>query len=80
MLNRFQLLKGVGQFELAAQSSKEQFDRLTLIYGENGRDKTTLSAILLSLMSGDRTLITERKRLGAVDPPHIVIKTFGFKD
>lgn len=73
MLNRIQLVKGVGQFESASQSSNEQFSRLTLIYGENGRGKTTVSAILSSLMSGDRSLINERRRLGAVDAPHVVI-------
>lgn len=77
MLNRIQLIKGVGQFDSASLSANEQFNRLTLIYGENGRGKTTLSSVLSSLMSGNTSLIEERKRLGFTDSPHVVIAQAG---
>ena len=48
--------------------------KLTVIYAENGRGKTTLSAILRSLGSGDPVPITERKRLNATQAPHIVMQ------
>ena len=47
--------------------------KVTVIYGENARGKTTLAAILRSLASGDGTALTERHRLGASHPVHVVI-------
>ena len=44
-----------------------------MIYGENGRGKTTLAAILRSLATNSPGLVTDRQRLGAQHPPHIVI-------
>ena len=51
--------------------------RLTVGYAENGRGKTTLAAIFRSLASGDALPINERHRLGAHDPPHIVLDCTG---
>ncbi|WP_457813136.1 AAA family ATPase [Sinorhizobium meliloti] len=51
--------------------------KLTLIYAENGRGKTTLATILRSLSTGDARLISERHRLGSVHPPHIVLAAAG---
>jgi wobble nucleotide-excising tRNase len=48
--------------------------KLTVIYAENGRGKTTLAAILRSLSNGDAALISERHRLGAAHPPHVVLQ------
>jgi wobble nucleotide-excising tRNase len=48
--------------------------RLTVVYAENGRGKTTLAAIFRSLASGDPISITERHRLAAPHPPHVVIQ------
>jgi wobble nucleotide-excising tRNase len=47
--------------------------KLALVYAENGRGKTTLAAILRSLGTGNTDLVTERHRLGATRPPHVVI-------
>jgi wobble nucleotide-excising tRNase len=44
-----------------------------MIYGENGRGKTTLSSVLRSLGTGDPSLVLERHRLGASHPPHAVL-------
>ncbi|MFH0907950.1 MAG: AAA family ATPase [bacterium] len=51
--------------------------RLTLIYAENGRGKTTLAAILRSLATGDPIPIGERHRLAAQHPPHVVLDCNG---
>jgi hypothetical protein len=51
--------------------------RLTLVYAENGRGKTTLAAILRSLTSGDPIPIAERRRLAALHLPHVVVSRDG---
>lgn len=73
MLERIQLLRNIGQFDSVTAGAQLPFARLTLIYAENGRGKTTLAAILRSLASGDPNLVLERQRLGAVHPPHVVL-------
>nr|NUR38385.1 AAA family ATPase [Sphingomonas sp.] len=50
---------------------------MSFIYGENGRGKTTLAAILRSLAAGEAGLIAERKRLGAPHDPHVVVEVGG---
>ena len=77
MLNRLQLFRNVGQFDSVDAGAALTLARLTLGYAENGRGKTTLAAIFRSLASGDALPITERHRLGANDPPHIVLDCTG---
>jgi hypothetical protein len=48
---------------------------MTVGYAENGRGKTTLSAILRSL--ADPVPILERKRVGGREPTKIVIECTG---
>jgi len=73
MIDKFQLIRNVGRFDSFAATLDICFSELTLIYGENGKGKTTLSAILRSLSSGDPNLINERHRLGGEGSPHVVI-------
>lgn len=75
MIHRFQLLRNIGQFDSA--TSNLQIARLTLVYAENGRGKTTLAAILRSLGTGDPIPIVERRRLAAQHPPHVVLECTG---
>jgi hypothetical protein len=77
MINRLQLLRNVGQFDSVDSAANIAFSRLTLIYAENGRGKTTIAAILRSLGTNDPVLIAERKRLGAANPPHVVLDCDG---
>lgn len=78
MLEKFQLLANVGQFDnVAAAGQLPPLTRLSLIYGENGRGKTTLAAILKSASNGDPAGVLERKRLGAANSPHIVMSVTG---
>jgi wobble nucleotide-excising tRNase len=74
---RFQLLRNIGQFDSVNAGAQIPLTKLTLIYAENGRGKTTLAAILRSLGTGDAQLISERRRLGAANPPHIVLAMGG---
>ena len=77
MINRLQLLRNVGLFDSADDGANLPLRRLTLVYAENGRGKTTLAAILRSLATGDPIPIAERRRLGALHPPHVVLDCSG---
>ena len=77
MIIRLQLLRNIGQFDSVATAAGLPLARVTLIYAENGRGKTTLAAIFRSLASGDAMPILERRRLAAVHPPNIVIDCTG---
>lgn len=71
-LDRIQLLRNVGQFDSVNEGAQFPLNRLALIYAENGRGKTTLSSMLRSAGTGNAQLVTERHRLGAQHPPHLV--------
>jgi len=73
VINRLQLFRNIGQFDSVDQAANVPLSLLTLVYAENGRGKTTLSAILRSLATGDPLPIAERRRLTAMNPPHVVI-------
>jgi wobble nucleotide-excising tRNase len=77
VINRIQLLRNVGQFDSVNGAASIALSRLTLIYAENGRGKTTLAAILRSLGSNDPVHIAERRRLGATQTPHVVLDCIG---
>jgi wobble nucleotide-excising tRNase len=73
MIHRLRLFRNIGQFDSVDSASSIDLQRLTLIYGENGRGKTTLVAVLRSLKTGDPVPITERRRLASQHPPHVVL-------
>jgi wobble nucleotide-excising tRNase len=77
MINRLQLLRNIGQFDSVNAAANIPLARLTLVYSENGRGKTTLAAILRSLATGDPLPIAERRRLAAQHPPHVAIECSG---
>ncbi|MGC1860053.1 MAG: AAA family ATPase [Methylocystis sp.] len=73
MLNSFQLLRNIGQFDSVASGARLPLSNLTVLYAENGRGKTTLAAILRSVSTGAPLPINERKRLAAGHAPHVVL-------
>ena len=73
VVERIQLLRNVGKFDSVNAGGQLPFSKLTLVFAENGRGKTTLAAILRSLSDGNPIHITERKRLTATNDPHIVV-------
>jgi len=77
MICRIRLLRNIGQFDSVDAAATTTLGQLVLIYAENGRGKTTLAAVLRSLASGDPLPITERRRLGAAHPPHVVLDCEG---
>ena len=76
MIDRFRLLRNIGQFD-SVTATAYAFQRLTLLYAENGRGKTTLSAIFRSLAQDRPDLILERHRLAAAHPPEVIIDCAG---
>ena len=77
MINHLQLIRNVGRFDSVNAAATIALGRLTLIYAENGRGKTTLAAILRSLATGDAIPIIERRRLAVQHPPHVIIGCAG---
>ena len=77
MIEKIIKIFGIGRFESYISEGDVSFKKLTLIYGENGRGKTTLSAIFRSLRSNDPMHILERLTLGRKDDSSIDIKTDG---
>jgi wobble nucleotide-excising tRNase len=74
MISRVQLVRNIGQFDSVDAGAAIALNRYVLVYAENGRGKTTLTAILRSLATGDPVPISERRRLAAVNPPHVVLE------
>jgi len=77
MINRLQLLRNIGQFDSVNAAANIPLARLTVVYSENGRGKTTLAALLRSLATGNPIPIAERRRLAAQNPPHVVLECSG---
>ncbi len=75
MLKEINLIRNIGCFD--SFSDLSDLKKLVLIYAENGRGKTTLSAILSSLANNDANILMGRKRLGASNDPHIILNIEG---
>jgi wobble nucleotide-excising tRNase len=74
MLERIVQIKSIGRFRDYTAKGDVTFRKLTLIYAENGRGKTTFCAILRSLQSGQPEFIAERKTLGIEEAPVVNIR------
>src|SRR3990170_7864076 len=61
-------VKNIGKFENYSAYADVTFADITIIYGENGKGKTTLRSIFRSLKSGNVALLTEKKRVGITQP------------
>jgi wobble nucleotide-excising tRNase len=72
----FKLVRNTGRFSsfAAGTAANLRHKKLTLVYGENGIGKTTLTAILRALASGSAVPIQERRRLGVAQAPHVVVE------
>jgi wobble nucleotide-excising tRNase len=69
-LKKITTIKNVGRFK-AARVSGGEYDHFALIYGGNGRGKTTLCAILRSLQRNEPKLIQRRKTFLATSEPEV---------
>lgn len=63
MLSKIIKIIGIGKFEDFQPSNGVELSRLTLIYSNNGRGKTTLSSILRGLSKGEAAPLKGRKSL-----------------
>jgi wobble nucleotide-excising tRNase len=74
-LRKFVSIQNIGRFHNSAASGDVELKKLTLVYGENGRGKTTLCAILRSMQSGEAAHIMGRQTLGASSQPstHVLL-------
>lgn len=77
MLEKIVQIKNVGRFRHYGASGDVTFRKLTLIYAENGRGKTTLCAVLRSLQNGRPEFISERKTLATTEPAFVHIRLNG---
>ena len=77
MLEKIVRIRSIGRFRNYGASGDVSFRKLTLVYAENGRGKTTLCAVLRSLQSGKAEFIAERTTLAATQPPCVHIRVNG---
>ena len=75
MIEKIVLLRGIGLFYEALPSGALGLRRLTTIYAENERGKSTLASILRSLSSGDGNIIVVRKTFGRGQTPEVHFRT-----
>ena len=73
MIEYIKLLQNIGTFDSDNAAASLSLKRLTLVYADNARGKTTLAAVLRSLATGDPLPVAERRRLGSENPPHVVL-------
>src|SRR5438093_770784 len=73
MIKKIVAIKNVGRFLNYAAVGDIELKRYNLVFGENGRGKTTLCAILRSLQSADATYIIGRSTLGSGEAPAVTI-------
>ncbi|MGV8150060.1 MAG: AAA family ATPase [Alkaliphilus sp.] len=73
MIEKIIEIKNTGKFLNYSFSGGARFEKATLIYSENGRGKTTLSAIFRSLRNNDSNLILGRKTLGLPGSPRVSV-------
>ncbi len=53
MIRKLRLVRAIGQFDSVDSAATIDLAKLTLVYAENARGKTTLAAILRSLSTGE---------------------------
>jgi wobble nucleotide-excising tRNase len=71
MLRKLVSIKNVGRFQNYGASGDVELKHYNLIFGENGRGKTTLCATLRSVQSGEAAYVLGRKTLGSAEAPDI---------
>jgi hypothetical protein len=67
LIERIQLVRNIGQFDSVSAGAQIPFTKLTLLYAENSRGKTTLAAILRSLSRNGRDLTGTSRGLMVID-------------
>lgn len=68
MLQKIIKINNVGNFRNYSSQGDTTFQKVTLIYGDNGRGKTTLASLFRSLSKNDPHLLLERRSTGSISP------------
>jgi len=71
MIKKIISIKNVGRFRQYSSAGDLEFRKKTLFYSENGKGKTTLSAIFKSLKTGNGDYIRGRSTLGVQEEPEV---------
>ncbi len=76
MIKKFAVIKAVGRFKSSTMSGglDTDLDKFAVIYGRNTKGKSTLTAILRSLMTNDPSIVIGRKTFSVVADQEIHIK------
>jgi len=77
MLRKVVSIANVGRFSSYSASGDVEFAKLTAIFGENGRGKSTITSIIRSLQTGDGDHISERATLPSTSKPEVKIRLDG---
>ena len=77
MIEKFISIKNIGRFRDCSPRGDVSFRKLTLLFAENGRGKTTLCAIFRSLQTGLSEYISERQTLGTTDSASVQVRLAG---
>lgn len=73
MLERVICINNVGVFRRGVQEVSE-LKKLTLIYADNARGKSTLSSVMLACANGDAKELQDRKTFGATNDQKVVMR------
>lgn len=73
MLERIEEIQGIGLLH-EANGKSHKWQKATILYGDNGRGKSTLATVLRSITAGDATPILERKTLDGALPPKVTMQ------
>ncbi len=79
MIRKILSIKNVGRFENCAWRGGTQFEKMSLMYAENGRGKSTFCDILRSWQTNEPNIVLGRKRLGATGDCEIALLSEGGK-
>ena len=64
MISKISQIRGIGKFKNFRPGQPIEFDKVTVIYGENGQGKSSLAMLLRSLTDGGERRLGDRKTLG----------------
>lgn len=64
MIKKFRKIKNIGKFLDYNATGDVELKKTTIVYGENGRGKTTIAEILRSLANANPQLLSARRTLG----------------
>ncbi len=77
MINKVENLVSIGKFRNYQATGQVNFKKLTLIYGDNGGGKTTLTSVFRSLTTNNPEIIRSRISTNQTSPQAAQISQVG---